>query len=89
MIEAVQNKEVDVAILWGPFAGWYAQESNGALVSALAPAKDSGFPLSYDMAIGVKKSNQDLKVKLDAAIENQQEAISAVLKKWQVPVRKL
>jgi mxaJ protein len=88
MVEAVANKQLDVAILWGPFASWYAKSHDSALQVNLTPEKDGVTPMNFDVAIGVKKGNRELKEQLDQSIARQQIAINAVLEKWHVPVRK-
>lgn len=86
LVAAVANKEIDMAIIWGPFAGWFAG-NNPKLAIAPAPEKDGPNSLAFDISIGVKKGNDALKNQLDAALTHQHNAIEAVLAKWRVPVK--
>ena len=55
--------EVDVAVAWGPLAGYAARTSNAPL--DLVPLEDEpGVPLSFDISMGVAKGNEELKSRL-------------------------
>ena len=74
---------VDVAIPWGPLAGYYVKKLNAPL--ELVPLPDeTGVPLSFSISMGVKKGNRDLKSQLDAAIDRRQSEIRAVLEEFGV-----
>jgi len=76
---------VDVAIPWGPLAGYYVKKLNAPL--ELVPLADEpGVPLSFSVGMGVKKGNRDLKNQLEAAIDHRQAEIRAVLEEYGVPL---
>jgi mxaJ protein len=77
--------KVDVAIPWGPLAGYYAKKLN-APIEFVALPDEVGVPLSFSMGMGVKKGNRDLKSQLDAAIDHRQSEIRAVLEEYGVPL---
>ncbi|MFL5785850.1 MAG: quinoprotein dehydrogenase-associated putative ABC transporter substrate-binding protein [Bacteriovoracaceae bacterium] len=83
MIEAVKKKEIDLAVVWGPFAGWFGKD----LHVAPTPEKDGAMPLAFDVTIGLKKGNMKLKEKLDRAIARNRTKIDDILARWRVPVR--
>ena len=89
MISAVAKKEIDLAIVWGPFAGWFANQEKTPLTVKLTPEQDGVTPLSFDTSVGVKKGNTALKKQIEKSLQNQHEKILAVLKKWRVPMRSL
>ena len=75
----------DVAIPWGPLAGYYVKKLNAPL--ELVPLPDeTGVPLSFSIGMGVKKGNRDLKNQLEAAIDHRQAEIRAVLDEYGVPL---
>ena len=76
---------VDVAFPWGPLAGYYAKASGVPLVMIPLP-DEPGVPLSFDMSMGVKKGNGDLKRRLDTAIDRRQAEIRAILEEFGVPL---
>jgi mxaJ protein len=76
---------VDVAIPWGPLAGYYAKQANAPI--DLVPLRDEpGVPLSFGVSMGVKKGNRELKSQLEAAIGRRQAQIRTILEEYGVPL---
>ncbi len=76
---------VDVAVAWGPLAGYAAAVLNAPL--ELVPLADEpGVPLSFDISMGVEKGNEALKGRLEAAIDRRHDDILAILKEYGVPL---
>ena len=76
---------VDVAVAWGPLAGYAATTSNAPL--ELVPLEDEpGVPLSFDISMGVAKGNEALKGRLETAIDRRQSEILAILEEYGVPL---
>jgi mxaJ protein len=77
---------VDVAVPWGPLAGYYAKKMNVPL--ELVPLEDEvGVPLAFDISMGVKKGNKELKSQLEAAIDRRQTDIRTILEEYGVPLQ--
>ena len=76
---------VDVAVAWGPLAGYAARVLNAPL--ELVPLADEpGVPLSFDISMGVAKGNEALKGRLEAAIDRRRDEILAILEEYGVPL---
>ena len=76
---------VDVAVAWGPLAGYAAGTSDAPL--ELVPLEDEpGVPLSFDISMGVAKGNEELKNRLEAAIDRRRSEIQAILEEYGVPL---
>ncbi len=76
---------VDVAVPWGPLAGYYAKQMSAPL--ELIPLESEvGVPLAFDISMGVKKGNKELKSRLEAAIDRRGAEIRAILADYGVPV---
>ena len=76
---------VDVAVPWGPLAGYYAKKMSAPL--ELVPLESEvGVPLAFDISMGVKKGNKELKSRLEAAIDRRGAEIRAILTDYGVPV---
>ena len=76
---------VDVAVAWGPLAGYAARTSNVPI--EVVPLEDEpGVPLSFDISMGVAKGNDELKNRLEAAIDRRQTEIRAILEEFGVPL---
>ena len=76
---------VDVAIAWGPLAG-YAATTSDAPLELVPLADEPGVPLSFDISMGVAKGNDELKGRLEMAIDRRQSEILAILEEYGVPV---
>lgn len=88
IVEAVATGAIDAAIVWGPIAGYFAQQQTPPLHVVPLPA-DAGsptLPFRYEIALGVGKDNQDLKAKLDRLLELKAAEIRAILNDYGVPV---
>ena len=83
---AVASGEADLAIAWGPVAGWYAARSPVPLALAPTPAADGDVPFTAATALAVRRSNEPLRTALDAALREEREAVGAILAEWHVPV---
>jgi mxaJ protein len=88
IIDAVANGEIDVAIVWGPFAGYFAKRQSIDLeVTAVSPsADDAGLPFAYDMAMGVRRRDTAFKTQVEGAIDRRRGEIRAVLEDYGVPL---
>src|SRR3954454_13969198 len=69
LIEAVGAGEIDVAIAWGPLAGFFAARHDPALrVKAVQPTRDEGFPMTFPIAMGVSRQDETLKREIEGTI---------------------
>jgi quinoprotein dehydrogenase-associated probable ABC transporter substrate-binding protein len=87
LIEAVENKDVDVAAVWGPLAGYFALSSPVPLDVRPITAAERFRPLvfSYAIAMGVRKGDTALKDRLEQALAREQPAIRRILESYGVP----
>ena len=76
---------VDVAVAWGPLAG-YAAATSGAPLELVPLEDEPGVPLSFDISMGVAKGNDALKDRLEAAIDRRRTEILAILQEYGVPL---
>jgi mxaJ protein len=84
IIDAVARGEVDVALVWGPLAGYFAQRSSTPL--RLEPVEDVRYwPMSYDIALGVRADEDDLRHRLDKALATERPRIDALLRSYHIP----
>jgi mxaJ protein len=87
LVRAVATGEVDVGILWGPAAAWFAREQKVALeLRPVTPSKDGTLPFTFAIAMGVRKSDAALRKRLDAALEAARPEVEALLAEYRVPL---
>ncbi|MEE2951931.1 MAG: quinoprotein dehydrogenase-associated putative ABC transporter substrate-binding protein [Pseudomonadota bacterium] len=89
LLRALEAGEIDLAIDWGPRAGWFAQTSEVPLTVTPVTGTETYLPLVFEfvVAMGVRKDDHDLKDKLDQVIAKKSEAIDAILSDYGVPRR--
>jgi mxaJ protein len=86
MIHAVAAGNIDVAIAWGPLAGYFARRETPQLqVTPVSPQSYLTVPFVYDMAIGVRKDNDALRTELDGALRRSCADIQDILRDYGVP----
>lgn len=91
LIEAVENRQVDVAAVWGPLGGYFARSSPVALrITPMAgTAKFRPLAFRYAIAMGVRKGNTALRDKLNGVIAKERTAIRGILESYGVPLVEL
>jgi len=87
IIDAVADGELDVAIVWGPFAGYFAKRSAIPLRLQVVPERDGlDLPMAFSIPAGVRRDAQELRSDLDRALQNEHAAIGAILTDYGVPL---
>lgn len=88
LIDAVTAGEVDIAIAWGPLAGYFAQRSDIPLnIVPVSPQIDLPFmPFVFDIAMGVRRDDTALRDTLNAALVARGDEIRALLEEYGVPL---
>jgi mxaJ protein len=89
IINGVAKKDVDVAIVWGPMAGYYVKKSSVPLVlTPLAAERDSatGFPMQYNIGMAVRRADRAFRDSLNTLLDRKRPEIMNILKEYAVPV---
>jgi quinoprotein dehydrogenase-associated probable ABC transporter substrate-binding protein len=87
-MEQVVNGQLDVAAIWGPFAGYYKTVKKAPLVVQPVNLMDDAVPMEFDMALAVRMRNRDLHDKVEAAMKKEKDKIHAILVDFGVPLVK-
>lgn len=88
LIEAVAKGEIDVAIAWGPLAGYFARRQPVPLTLTPVPAESdpSGQPWTFPIAMGMRRSSTALATALDRILVADAPAIRRLLERYDVPL---
>jgi mxaJ protein len=88
LVEAVAKGDVDIAIVWGPLAGYFAERQAAPLtLVAVPPASDpTGQPWSFPIAMGVRRQDSGLAAELDRLLDEERPAIRSILEQYHVPL---
>ena len=86
VVDAVVGRDVDVAIVWGPLAGYFAKKHQGLAIAPVEPARDStGLPMTFAIAMGVKKGDKPLRAEIDAILVRKKDEVGKVLDAYGIP----
>ena len=88
IVRAVERGDVDVALVWGPLAGWFAAQSPVPLrLEPVTPwFADQQWPMQFDVSVGVQKDNQKLLHEIDRVLVRRSPDIRKLLAAYHVPV---
>jgi mxaJ protein len=88
LIDAVARGEVDVAIAWGPLAGYFAQRSKVPLeVTPVSPPLDrTGMPMTFAISMAVRRGDAELRSELEKVLERRSQDVRRLLSRYGVPL---
>ncbi len=86
VVQKVLDGELDVAAVWGPFAGWLKTMKDQPLTIQPVNLDDDRVPLEFDLSLGVRKTDAFLKYMLEFALEDKADEVAKILKDYGVPL---
>jgi mxaJ protein len=88
IVRAVERGDVDVALVWGPLAGYFAAQSPVPLrLEPVTPwMADMQWPMQFDISVGVQNGNDKLLKEIDAILSRRSADIQKLLARYHVPV---
>jgi mxaJ protein len=87
IVEAVANGAIDVAIVWGPLAGYFARDQDALLeIVPVSPQIDLPYlPFVFDIAMGVRREQTAFRDELDAVLDRRRSDIQKILDDYGIP----
>ena len=88
IIDAVANGDVDIAVAWGPLAGYFATREAVPLdIVPVSPQIDLPFlPFVFDISMGVRRADSTLRDTLNAILVRRRASIDSLLDAYGVPL---
>jgi quinoprotein dehydrogenase-associated probable ABC transporter substrate-binding protein len=88
IIDGVVAGDVDLAVAWGPLAGYFAKRSGVALdVIPVSPAIDPpALRFTFDISLAVRPGDEKLKQELEGVLDKKQAEIDRILTEYGVPL---
>lgn len=88
LIDAVARGDVDVAVAWGPLAGYYARRTRVPLRVSPVATRDAipGIPFTYGIAIGVRRRDTTRLARLEDVLRRRRGDVRAILESYGVPL---
>jgi mxaJ protein len=85
ILDALVDGTIDVALVWGPQAGFYARHSAAALrLEAVTPADDPSARMTYEISMAVRK-NGELRELIESSLRKEADRIHGILNEYGVP----
>jgi mxaJ protein len=87
ILDALAEGEIDLAIVWGPLAGYFAPKQDVALkIVPVLPQVDLPFlPMVYDIAMGVRRDDPLLMAEVQQILQRRRAEVDAILDEYGVP----
>ena len=87
IVAAVARGAVDVAVVWGPLAGYYARRQPVPLrlVPVSPPMDPPGLSFVFDISMGVRRGDTAMRDRLDQVLQRRRPEIDAILRQYGVP----
>ncbi len=86
MMADLASGEIDVGVLWGPMAGYYAKQADPPMRVVLLLKETGGPQLTFRIAMGVRAADQNWKRQLNKLIAENQIEINRLLLGFGVPL---
>ena len=87
IVDAVTRGDIDLAIVWGPLAGYFAKQSCVPLeIVPVSPQIDQPFlPFVFDVSMGVRRGDQEFRDQIEQILEKRRPEIDRILYDYRVP----
>ena len=86
MVDDIENHNVDVGLLWGPIAGYYAKGVKEPLTMVPLPDEQGAPRMDYHIAMGVRNNEPEWRRRINAAIAKHRAELTAILRDYGVPL---
>ena len=90
IVAAVADRDIDVALVWGPQAGFFVRQHAGALeMTPVAPQVDghgrAAMPFAFSICMAVRRPERDLRDRINKVIAARRTDIDRILGEFAVP----
>jgi mxaJ protein len=88
IVDDVARGRLDVAVVWGPLAGYFSRQLRPALhLQPVSPLIDGPMlPMVFDISMGVRRDDRALRHELDEVLAHRAPQIQALLHQYGVPI---
>lgn len=86
MVEDVAAGKIDVGVLWGPIAGYWAQRQSVPLEVTPLIDEDRSIRLDFRISMGIRRNEPQWKRRLNELIADSRDQIEAILLDYGIPL---
>lgn len=84
--QALVEGAVDAAIVWGPIAGYFAQQAEKVEMVVIPLQSEPGVKFDFAISAGVRRGENDAKDRLERLMDETSGEIQALLESYNVPL---
>ncbi|MDQ2670494.1 MAG: substrate-binding domain-containing protein, partial [Gemmatimonadota bacterium] len=86
IVDAVANGDVDVAVVWGPLAGYFGARTSPPLkLTPVRPTRDGILPFEFDISLATRRGDTVLHSAVEAAMDRRRADVDSILAAYHVP----
>jgi len=87
IVDAVANREVDLAVVWGPLAGYFAKRAKVPMeIVPVSPQIDLPFlPFVFDISMGVRRGDTTTMRAVERVLVRRRPTVDSILERYGVP----
>lgn len=86
LVQDLEHGKIDVGVLWGPIAGYFAKRSKDELAIAPLLHESSAAPMAFSIVMGVRTGETAWRRRLNAVIAHAQPEIRQILESYGIPL---
>lgn len=87
IIKAVVDRSIDLAIVWGPIAGYYGKQLGvDLLLTPVLNDSASGIPFAYSMGMATRRRERALRDSLQQFLDSKAPEIRSLLEEYNIPL---
>jgi len=87
MIRDVEKRKIDIALLWGPYAGYFSHRRNDVEITPiLFDVMQPDIPFVYGISVATRKEDVELMSKINQSLQERKSEVRAILKTFGVPM---
>lgn len=88
IVQALIDREIDVAVIWGPLAGYFVDsDALGLSLSFVQPQFDQPFvPMILAVSIGMRSGDVELRDLINGALANRWDEVQELLEEFSFPL---
>jgi len=89
IVAAVATRDIDVALVWGPQAGYFVKQHTALEMTPISPQIDGqgpgAMPFAFSICMGVRRPERDLHDRINEVIAARSAEIDRILDQFSVP----
>lgn len=90
IINAVTDKKIDVALVWGPLAGYFIRQTKAPLNMRMMDDDTlTGLPMNFSISVATRRTEKGLRDSLQAFLIDKHTEIQALLEQYGFPIEPL